>query len=198
MINIQRYLEIAGECQDLADEMETKGFRILSERVDEGVRIVERSWSRSWLGYQSHVYYRDFEPPPPGDHFSSEWGFENAFSNPTSENWIEVGSEDVSRAIYEIADNPNDSIFRVRSTEVSKLFFKYQAELNTLLTVDLETTKSDVIEELKNQAKGLKAFYSANEIALVNMPEGNVMTRDSLALSQGLQTPPTYYCVFRI
>ena len=64
--------------------------------------------------------------------------------------------------------------------------------------MDLETTKSDVIEELKNQAKGLKAFYSANEIALVNMPEGNVMTRDSLALSQGLQTPPTYYCVFRI
>ena len=35
----------------------------------------EISWSKSWIGYQSSVYYENFSPPPGGAFFSIEWGF---------------------------------------------------------------------------------------------------------------------------
>lgn len=38
------------------------------------VAEVDRSFSGSWLGYHSRVYYEDFQTPPPSAHFSQEWG----------------------------------------------------------------------------------------------------------------------------
>ena len=32
------------------------------------------SWSGSWMGYHSELYYRDFAPPPLENSFSPEWG----------------------------------------------------------------------------------------------------------------------------
>src|SRR4051794_6965395 len=33
-----------------------------------------RAFLGSWLAYHSHVYYAGLKPPPPGVHFSQEWG----------------------------------------------------------------------------------------------------------------------------
>jgi predicted nucleotide-binding protein len=189
-MNLQRYIEITNDCRLISDEMESEGFRELVARVNEGIRKVSHAWSGSWLGYQSHVYYRGLSTPSPGDHFSSEWGFEDAFSNPTSDNWIEVTQKYIEDAINQISGNPDLSKLRNRSTEIAKKFRSYQSELIALLTVDLETTKSEIIEELRDKAKKLKAFYSADEIASAKIPRGQIMTRDSLAMSQGLRIPP--------
>ena len=35
---------------------------------------VGKAWSGSWIGFHSLIYYAGFSPPPPGQHFSSEWG----------------------------------------------------------------------------------------------------------------------------
>jgi hypothetical protein len=35
---------------------------------------IAKSWSGSWLGYHSRVYYKNFETPPVGAVFSQEWG----------------------------------------------------------------------------------------------------------------------------
>lgn len=159
------------------------------QKINEGVRIVGRASSGSHLGYQAYVYYRGFRAPPPGDHFSSEWGFERTFSNPTSNNWHEVSFEDVEAEVNKIAGNPDLAPLKTRSTEVIKIFRAYQSELAALLTVALESSKSESIEELRDRAKGLQASFSASELATTEMPRGQVMTRDSLALSQGFQPP---------
>ena len=119
-MNLQRYIEITNDCRLISDEMESEGFRELVARVNEGIRKVSHAWSRSWLGYQSHVYYRGLSTPSPGDHFSSEWGFEGAFSNPTSDNWVEVTKKYIEDAINQISGNPDLSKLRNRSKRNSK------------------------------------------------------------------------------
>ncbi len=42
--------------------------------LEQAARNVGRSFSGSWQGYHSHVYYAGFATPPPGAHFSQEWG----------------------------------------------------------------------------------------------------------------------------
>ena len=120
-MNLQKYIEIINDCRLISGEMDTKGFHNLVEHVNDGIRKVSRAWSGSWLGYQSRVYYR-------GPAYTrrqvtilvSEWGFENAFSNPTSGNWIEVTQEYIENAINQIAGNPDLSEFRNRSKEITK------------------------------------------------------------------------------
>lgn len=187
-MNLQRYLEIATECRSIAEEIESGPLYAVIQTINEGVRVIGRASSRSWIGYQAHVYYQGFRIPPPGDHFSSEWGFEGAF-NPTSKNWVEVSFEEVEAAVNEVAGNPDITPLETRSTEVSKVLRTYQSELVALLTVALESFRSGRIEELRNKAKDLQPPSSASELASAAMPRGQVMTRDRLALSQGFQPP---------
>jgi hypothetical protein len=35
---------------------------------------IEQSWSGSYCGYHSELYYGNFERPPVGERFSPEWG----------------------------------------------------------------------------------------------------------------------------
>lgn len=188
-MNLQRYLQIAKECHAIAEEIESDPLHHAIRQINEGVRIVSRSSAQSWLGYQAHVYYRHFRAPPPGDHFSSEWGFEQAFSNPTSQNWIEVSFEEVEAAINRVAGNPDLSKLEARSTEVTKLFRNYQSEVVAMLTVALEASRSESIEELRDKAKSLMPFFSVDELISAETPRGSFRTRDQLAASQGIKPP---------
>lgn len=186
---LNRLREIAKECRSIAAEIESGPFREVMDKSSEGVRVVGRASSQSWIGYQAHVYYRDFRTPPPGDHFSSEWGFERAFSNPTSENWIEVSFEDVKAAVEKVSGRLDISAFDTRSAEVVKLFRGYQSELVTMLTVELEASRSETMEELRGKAKELKPNFTVDELASATKPRSQFMTRDTLALSQGIKPP---------
>lgn len=188
-MSLDRIREIANECRAISDEADSGEYKELIDTISDAVRIVGRSSSNSWIGYQAHVYYRDFQPPSPGDHFSSEWGFEGAFSNPTSDNWREVSFEAVDAEVMRIAGNPDMSAFEERSNDVQRLFREFHAELVPLLTVILEETNSATIEELRDKARGLQAAFSEDEMIQAKMPKGQFMTRDSLALSQGMQPP---------
>lgn len=45
-----------------------------TDAVRDAAKQVGRSFSGSWLGYHSQVYYNGLVPPPPGARFSQEWG----------------------------------------------------------------------------------------------------------------------------
>lgn len=64
--------EVANRLEEVNKEGETPGvsgpLNILESAADQ----VGKSWSGSFVGYQSRVYYRNLEPPPTGAHFSSE------------------------------------------------------------------------------------------------------------------------------
>lgn len=79
---------------------------------------VGNSFSGSWLGYHSRVYYSGFQRPPAGAHFSQEWGLEDLSMTRLGSKgeWIEYHFNDVIEYIRCKAGNPNLS----RSMSTSK------------------------------------------------------------------------------
>jgi hypothetical protein len=71
--------------QAAAKRLSAAGAAADSESVATPVRALgdaanemKRSFSGSWLGYHSRVYYRGLAPAPSGTHFSQEWACDRA------------------------------------------------------------------------------------------------------------------------
>ena len=73
------------------------------DALEKAAITIGRSWSGSWIGYQSRVYYADFQLPPSGAIFSKLWGLN---STRTQGNWKEYTREEISDFINEQAGNP--------------------------------------------------------------------------------------------
>ena len=60
------------------------------DALEKAATKVGKAWGNSWLGYQACVYYEDLNSPPPGAHFSQEWGTElMPFRGGTTGDWCE-------------------------------------------------------------------------------------------------------------
>src|SRR5947207_11725268 len=77
--------------------------------LETSAKEVGRAWSRSWIGYHANVYYEDLKPPPPGAHFSSEWGFYEAVYSGSAGEWHEFAPDDVIQHIRNQAEQPDIS-----------------------------------------------------------------------------------------
>src|SRR5690349_15170966 len=93
----------------------------------------EKSCSKSWWGYQSRIYYRNFEEPPPGARFSIEWGTTNAFSNPTCGEWIEYDDTEVTQTVLAEAGNPDLAAVEHSTKELRDLLPHSKSELISIL-----------------------------------------------------------------
>ncbi|MDF3238103.1 MULTISPECIES: TIR domain-containing protein [Pseudomonas] len=162
-------------------------------RAAESIRAVaedvSRSFSGSWLGYHSRVYYRDFRPPLAGHNFSKEWGMEEHFGQGTYGDWHECAFDDVVNAIYEMAGNPDLADADVYREQGEALFASVIDELEVVLRIVVRDTGDSYASQLLEDVSGKKVVTPGLFLSLVR-PKGQVMTRDSLALSQGFLTPP--------
>ena len=77
----EELLSIADRMGELAKQGRQEDIEKPLESLKQAAEEIGRAWSGSWIGYHANVYYEDMKPPPPGDHFSLEWG-------PTG-NWTE-------------------------------------------------------------------------------------------------------------
>lgn len=188
--HILELLEISEKCKSAAKEYETQQFDEVFSSLEDEIRKVERASSNSWLGYHANIYYLDFNLPRPGDHFSQEWGFQEAFSNPVSQNWREYTPEYVKGYIFDNSETDEDSPLADVAFETGKIFDQLKDKLVTTLTVILEETKSEAIESYRDEAKGLESHFSQQKIINAHQPKGQFISRDSLAMSQGLKVPP--------
>jgi hypothetical protein len=87
----------ATRLETIANEAKSQKIFELIDRTDGAAKQFGRAWSGSWIGYQSRVYYADFAPPPPGAHFSSEWGFQDTFTQESTGDWAEYDFDDVRK-----------------------------------------------------------------------------------------------------
>ncbi|HEX4164438.1 MAG TPA: hypothetical protein VHZ55_03110 [Bryobacteraceae bacterium] len=95
---------------------------------------VGKAWGHSWLGYQSRVYYENLEPPPPGAHFSSEWGFKQLLSIPTtSGDWTEFQEGAIEAEIKRRAGNPDISDAEKLAADGRRLFEQRQDDIVSIL-----------------------------------------------------------------
>lgn len=162
-----------------------KPLRIL----DEVSTDVGKAWSGSFMGYQSRVYYENFQIPPPGAHFSSEWGLQHRYISDTVGDWMEYDYDSVRTAIYEEAGNPDLTPIKELAQKARELVESTKIEINSLLTTIFEGQNDAFLEKLQNEVEKVRILYGRDYVKS-RFPQGQLITRDMVAMGQGFMTPP--------
>ena len=103
------------ELHGIIESLEQLGDEGLQENIQTPMNLlwhaaqqVGNASSGSWIGYHANVYYKDLQPPPPGAHFSREWGRMATFvPERTKGDWVEVDPGEIKKAISSLANNPD-------------------------------------------------------------------------------------------
>ncbi|RTL63993.1 MAG: hypothetical protein EKK41_22225 [Hyphomicrobiales bacterium] len=180
----KRLKVLASHCED--DHIATP-LRKMSKAAS---RIGE-SFSGSWLGYHSRVYYDGLVRPPPGANFSQEWGLEDvSFTGLGSRgDWLEFDTEVVKTAIRTEAGDPDIEKARDAAAQAHSAFDKAKSDALSIFESETADRPDTFLSKLKEHLERLEAL-SLMEFAQRWSPKGPVMTRDTLALGQGTMMPP--------
>lgn len=159
--------------------------------LEEAARTIGRSFSGSWQGYHSRVYYAGFSPPPPGAHFSQDWGLMDTYASSLGSwgDWREYDPEEVKAHIRKLAGEPDIGRAHKAADAASEIFEFTKSEIISILQNELEQREDGFLEKLKEQLEKLNPL-STVEVAEHLSPKGQFMTRDTVVLGQGTQVPP--------
>ncbi|MDD3183367.1 MAG: hypothetical protein PHD48_11280 [Alphaproteobacteria bacterium] len=182
-------LQLADRLHDLylqgASEDIQKPLQALFASVDQ----TAKSFSGSWLGYHSCVYYNGLQSPPTGAHFSKEWGLKDTYCDGTVGDWKEYSADHIRNTIYENADNPDLSIAKKLKDETLTKYKEFRGDVLSILSSLLVVSSDPYLADLKKKIEDIE-LLDASEIIQRLASRGQFMTRDSLALSQGTRVPP--------
>ncbi len=174
-----------------AEQIEERSVKLPIEAIEKAATKVARSFSGSWLGYHAYVYYAGLAPPPPGAHFSQEWGFNgNEFLGlGCTGDWQEYDPESVKEYILAQAGNPTmDEILGLERV-AQKDFETSKADLASILNAEVDNKPDTFLTKLLTELAKLKVS-SANEVIEAIRPRGQFATRDAVVIGQGTRTPP--------
>lgn len=187
--------QIALTLREVISEAEShKAFEPI-ERLNEAAKHVGKSFCGSWLGYHSLVYYDKFSVAPTGAAFSPEYGLmgysgtRRVLGNAAGSRgeWSQRTADEVIKQIYEIAGNPSLK----EAHRVSKLVAEHfeNAKGDLLSIFEVEAKESSLLLDLQKELSSFR-MRSQPEIAAGWSPGPPLMSRDSMALTQGMQAPP--------
>lgn len=159
----------------------------LKEATDE----VGKSWCGSWIGYQSRIYYKDFSPVPAGAHYSIEWGTKNQFAAETTGKWLEYTFDDVVAEIYEKANVKSISKETQECANIKNIITGSKIEVKSIIGDFSKKRHDELLEELLEKITEINLFVVQDVITELS-PKGRIMSRDSLAITQGIATPPHF------
>jgi predicted nucleotide-binding protein len=191
MSNISDELfEIAEELDSIRAEFDSAKVKASLDKLEDAASRVGKSWSGSWLGYHSRVYYKDFQSPPPGARFSQEWGFIQAdWFNSTSGEWAEHTDDDVRHAIYDLAGNPDLKPVEEVAEKVRNIIEDKLAEVLSLITTALDERDDPFLTKLKRDSEGA-VIPNVRDFVNHYRPSGQFVSRDMAAIGQGFLPPP--------
>lgn len=159
------------------------------EQLQAAVDVFAKSFSGSWLGYHSRIYYKDFQPPALGANFSREWGMKAAYGQGTFGEWKEFAFDDVVTAIYDAAGGPELSDAEEYKLDGVKLFNEIKNEAEVVLRIFIKESNDKYGETLLEELLKVKSYSTKTFFEMVR-PGAKFVCRDSLAMSQGYLTPP--------
>jgi len=160
--------------------------------LKQAAQQVELSFSGSWLGYHSRVYYLGFQKPPPGYHFSQELGLKGNYLMDDFRShgeWKEYDADIVKEHIQRISKKSNLDVARRRAEDTSKIFKFSQSDIISILQNELNQDNDIHLKKLKGEIENLKPI-SALEMEKYLSPKRKITSRDRIAIGQGIQTPP--------
>lgn len=167
------------------------------DKLERSANEVGKAWSHSWIGYQALVYYEGLQPPPPGANFSSEWGLSQAYSMGSRGSWVQFTDDGVTAEIRERAGNPNIAKAEKAAEEAARLFEHSQGEVISILRTAKGPREDQFLDKLLQETEALKVYTTVDFIRNMQ-PSGSLMSRDTLALTQGLCTPPHLHILAEI
>jgi len=160
-----------------------------ADALIESATNIGKSWSNSWLGYHSRVYYENFETPPTGAVFSQEWGLMDSMSMGTRGAWREQLFDDVVTLINKNAGNPSLDSDLELAESAKEAFDEAKTSALSLVhtTYDLESAKflAGIVEKIDTAVMLDRSDFIAHF-----RPQGQMMSRDMVALEKGRVTPP--------
>lgn len=182
---------VADELRDHAKYADDPGLLKPLKALEQAASAVGKASSGSWLGYQARVYYASFTPPPAEAFFSSEWGLIQTVSQLGSHgDWQVFTRDQVITEIERRAGNPDIAAIKAAGAAVTVHFEDAQSRIVSLLSGASRRDESDAyLAELLAGAKKLRIF-TASDFLLARQPTGQLMSRDSNALTGGVQAPP--------
>jgi predicted nucleotide-binding protein len=158
-------------------------------RLQRAAISVGEAWSGSPIGYQSRVYYADFAPRPADALWSSEWGMTPAFSNTAAGDWQIYTRSAVVEEVHSRAGNPDMAAATHLATQAKRELDEVRAEIRSVLTAFLSERSDELLKQLKERVDTIKV-HTADQLAHAALPTGQYMSRDSQAMSEGLQVAP--------
>jgi predicted nucleotide-binding protein len=188
----EELLEIADKMKLYAQKAKQENISLPLSKLEDAANSVSKAWSGSWLGYHASIYYKDLQVPPPGAHFSQEWGMERTIGNyGTTGDWREYKDDGVIAAIHALAGNPDLDSARELSEKAENAFDEEKYNILSLLTTALSENSDPFISNLKGDVEKLN-LLSQSQVIRAMQPSGTSMSRDSLAVTQGFRAPPHF------
>lgn len=188
-----KLFELADRLGRATKEWASSGFLVKLSKLKEAADEIGNAWSGSWLGYQSRVYYANLKTPPPGAHFSRDWGLRSLefIDDGTRGDWRECEFEHVVSSIRKIAKvNVKDLEEPVKQADrLDDLFEECKGAFLSQLSIVQHKTVDSYLEKLKEEAERLK-ILGWSDFAEGLQPRGKFITHDSVAANQGIQIPP--------
>ena len=181
----EELLEIAGRLERMAERGNSKSVTEPLDALEAAATEVAKAWSSSWIGYHANVYYFNLEPPPPGAHFSAEWGIDEAVDMGPRGNWREYDANQLEAAIRESAGNPNLDSVRDLAEEAKTAFESEKSEILSILATALSEHSDTFLDRVKEDVENLSVLSRAAVVRGLR-PSGGYSSRDSLAMHQGL------------
>lgn len=150
-----------------------------------------KSWSGSFLGYHSRVYYRNFITPPAGANFSVEWGLYSDFDIVglgSVGDWAEYDFEKVVAYIYKQAGSLDLSETQSMSLEASEVFEDTKASVLSIIHSQKDLIDDTYLVKLADELEKIK-LHNARDYLKVFLKSGQIMTRDA-KVEHKVYTPP--------
>ncbi len=191
-------IQIFKELNELPKKFNKPEIQSPVDKLEDASVLIGKAWSGSWLGYHSCIYYKDFTTPPPGAHFSLEWGMmDSSFVRGTVGAWIECDYEHVQNVISKAAGNPNVNSAKEISKSVRSVFEDKKEEVLSILTTSSGKDEDPFLQKLQGEIDKIK-LLNYNNFILYFRPSGQFMSRDQIAVGQGLRTPPHYHTLCEV
>lgn len=186
----QELTQIVDTLEGLVERSRKEEIQRPLDRTKQAAEQVAKAWSDSWIGYHANVYYRHFQPPPPGAHFSKAWGLKNpSFDTGSTGDWVQYDPEDVKAAIYRYAGDASLESARTFAAEANTEFLKQQRTLLSIFEAAIGDSLSPFLTKLKEEAEKLKVL-NGNHFLQSLKPGYHLQMYDEIAATQGTKIPP--------
>jgi hypothetical protein len=187
----------ADELLQVADAAAHARVQIQNDRIQQPLKAlkevcdeVKRAWSGSNLGYHALVYYAGLKPPPPGIHFSPEWGLMDQWpTHQPAPGWQTMDYQVVLDEIFSRAGCSDKDSIATELASLRRTFEELKENAKSALNVVLKDT-DDMF--LRQKLKDIEALITPDSgtIEPTLVLKGAGWSRDSLAATQGGRLAP--------